>query len=158
MDRLDAHHGRSCGELIAFPTVSADSNLDMIAYLAERLETCRRAGGSDRRDPTGTKANLFATLGPERDGGIVLSGHTDVVPVTDQDWSQRPVRDGGARRAALRARRLRHEGVHRRALAMAPRLAEPVSATARCTSPSPMTRKSAASAPGAWPSVLRDAG
>ena len=36
------------------------------------------------------KANLFATLGPDRDGGFVLSGHTDVVPVDGQDWSSDP--------------------------------------------------------------------
>ncbi len=42
------------------------------------------------RDPGGTKANLWATLGPDADGGIVLSGHTDVVPVTDQDWTTDP--------------------------------------------------------------------
>lgn len=76
-------------DLIAFPTVSADSNLDMIAYLASRLEDC----GADVHlftDPSGKKANLFATLGPQKDGGIVLSGHSDVVPVTDQNWTSDP--------------------------------------------------------------------
>ena len=43
-------------------------------------------------DDSGTKANLFATIGPERDGGIVLSGHSDVVPVADQSWSSDPFR------------------------------------------------------------------
>lgn len=76
-------------DLIAFPTVSVDSNLDMIAYLAARLEDCS-AKVEIFRDETGKKANLFATLGPEVDGGIVLSGHTDVVPVTDQDWTTDP--------------------------------------------------------------------
>lgn len=76
-------------DLIAFPTVSSDSNLEMIAYLATRLEDC----GAELQlfhDPSGKKANLFATLGPHRDGGIVLSGHSDVVPVTDQDWATDP--------------------------------------------------------------------
>jgi len=41
-------------------------------------------------DPSGTKANLFATLGPDVPGGIVLSGHSDVVPVADQDWTHEP--------------------------------------------------------------------
>lgn len=77
------------GDLIAFPTVSADSNLAMIDYLASRLEACG-ARVHLFRDPSGTKANLFATLGPEKDGGIVLSGHSDVVPVTDQNWSSDP--------------------------------------------------------------------
>lgn len=77
------------GELIAFPTVSADSNLDMIAFMAGLLED---AGARVEliASPCGTKANLFATLGPDRDGGILLSGHSDVVPVTDQAWSFDP--------------------------------------------------------------------
>lgn len=76
-------------DLIAFPTVSVDSNLDMIVYLAARLKDCG-AKVEIFHDATGKKANLFATLGPAVDGGIVLSGHTDVVPVTDQDWSSDP--------------------------------------------------------------------
>ena len=40
--------------------------------------------------PAGDKANLFATVGPDLDGGVVLSGHTDVVPVAGQDWSTDP--------------------------------------------------------------------
>ncbi|GAA0788014.1 acetylornithine deacetylase [Roseibium denhamense] len=78
-------------ELIGFPTVSSDSNLDMIKHLADRLSDCG-AEVEIWHDETGTKANLFATLGPNRDGGIVLSGHSDVVPVTDQDWSSEPFR------------------------------------------------------------------
>lgn len=76
-------------DLVAFPTVSSESNLACIGYLAERLG---RAGARVEvlTDPTGTKANLWATLGPEGDGGLVLSGHSDVVPVTDQDWSTDP--------------------------------------------------------------------
>ncbi|MEP1766773.1 MAG: acetylornithine deacetylase [Sulfitobacter sp.] len=80
---------RILSDLIAFPTVSVDSNLEMIAYLANRLEDCG-AQVDVLTDETGRKANLFATLGPQRDGGIVLSGHSDVVPVTDQDWATDP--------------------------------------------------------------------
>jgi acetylornithine deacetylase len=75
--------------LIAFPTVSSDSNLAMIADLAERLEDAG-ARVAVLADESGAKANLFATIGPERDGGVLLSGHTDVVPVTDQDWRGDP--------------------------------------------------------------------
>lgn len=75
--------------LIGFPTVSSGSNLDLIQFLAERLAGCG-AEVEIWHDGTGAKANLFATLGPKRDGGIVLSGHSDVVPVTDQDWSSDP--------------------------------------------------------------------
>ncbi|MFC2967527.1 acetylornithine deacetylase [Acidimangrovimonas pyrenivorans] len=76
-------------DLIAFPTISTDTNLGMIAFLTEQLEA---AGARCELflDHTGTKGNLFATIGPEVDGGIVLSGHTDVVPVADQDWSTDP--------------------------------------------------------------------
>lgn len=76
-------------DLIAFPTVSADSNLEMIAYLANQLEAAG-AKVDVFLDETGQKANLFGTLGPEVDGGILLSGHCDVVPVTDQPWSTDP--------------------------------------------------------------------
>lgn len=75
--------------LIAFPTISTDSNLAMIAFLADRLEAVG-ARVEVHEDATGTKANLFATLGPEVDGGILLSGHCDVVPVADQDWTTDP--------------------------------------------------------------------
>src|ERR1700742_1654815 len=84
-------------ELIAFDTTSRDSNLTLIDFAQELLE---KAGARCRRsyDPSGKKANLFATLGPDGDGGYVLSGHTDVVPVDGQDWSSDPfkpeVRDG----------------------------------------------------------------
>lgn len=77
------------GRLVSHPTVSADSNLALISELADRLETAG-ARVDLFQNEGGTKANLFATLGPERDGGLVLSGHTDVVPVTDQDWSSDP--------------------------------------------------------------------
>jgi acetylornithine deacetylase len=75
--------------LIGFDTTSRGSNLDLIDF-AEELLTA--AGGRCRRsyDASGIKANLFATFGPEGDGGYVLSGHTDVVPVDGQDWSSDP--------------------------------------------------------------------
>lgn len=76
-------------DLIAFPTVSYDSNLDMIDYIAGYLEE-HGARVDVFKDETGNKANLFATIGPDGDGGLVLSGHSDVVPVTDQDWTDDP--------------------------------------------------------------------
>ena len=83
--------------LIAFDTTSRGSNLALIDFAQDLIE---KAGGRCRRsyDATGAKANLFATFGPDGDGGIVLSGHTDVVPVDGQDWSSDPfdavIRDG----------------------------------------------------------------
>ena len=75
--------------LVGYATVSADSNLALIAYLAGLLE---EAGARVEilSDEGGAKANLWATLGPDEPGGLVLSGHTDVVPVEDQDWSSDP--------------------------------------------------------------------
>ena len=77
-------------DLIGFPSVSSDSNLELIAYLNRRIDEVH---GRTRLtlDASGSKANLFVTLGPEdMDGGVVLSGHTDVVPVEGQDWSADP--------------------------------------------------------------------
>ncbi len=76
-------------DLVAFPTVSSDPNRDLIAYAATRLEDL---GARVRvmEAEGGAKANLFATIGPEGDGGIVLSGHTDVVPADPADWASDP--------------------------------------------------------------------
>ncbi len=77
-------------KLISFDTTSRNSNLELIAFVEDYLSShgiaSRRIANED-----GTKANLFATLGPaDRAGGIVLSGHTDVVPVDGQDWTSDP--------------------------------------------------------------------
>ncbi|MFW5816260.1 MAG: acetylornithine deacetylase [Wenzhouxiangella sp.] len=75
--------------LVAFPTVSRDSNLELIDWIEARLAElgarCRRTWSDDRR-----KANLWASFGPDGSGGVVLSGHTDVVPVDGQDWATDP--------------------------------------------------------------------
>ncbi|MEM8824276.1 MAG: acetylornithine deacetylase, partial [Pseudomonadota bacterium] len=76
-------------KLVAFPTVSRRSNLELVDWVEDYLSghgvTARRV-----YDATGKKAALYANVGPEVDGGIVLSGHTDVVPVDGQDWSSDP--------------------------------------------------------------------
>ncbi len=87
-DLLDST-SRILGELIGFPTISTDPNIDLIQSIANRLDMVG-ARVEIFPDPSGQKANLFATIGPERDGGIVLSGHSDVVPVADQDWASNP--------------------------------------------------------------------
>ncbi|WP_070884427.1 acetylornithine deacetylase [Pseudomonas sp. D1-3] len=77
--------------LIGFATVSRDSNLELIEFIRKYL-----AGfGVDSElfhNAEGTKANLFATIGPTDRGGVVLSGHTDVVPVDGQAWTVEPFR------------------------------------------------------------------
>ena len=77
--------------LIAFDTESQKSNLDFIAYVETWL---KELGVASLRVPNaqGDKAALFATIGPNRDGGIVLSGHSDVVPVEGQIWTGHPFR------------------------------------------------------------------
>jgi acetylornithine deacetylase len=76
-------------ELIGFPSVSSDGNLELVTYAATLLSEAG-AALSISRDESGEKANLFATIGPQIDGGIVLSGHTDVVPVEGQEWTSDP--------------------------------------------------------------------
>lgn len=75
--------------LIAFDTTSRGSNLALIEFVEDYLKT---HGLTPKRipNPEGTKANLLATLGPDKAGGIILSGHTDVVPVDGQDWHTDP--------------------------------------------------------------------
>ena len=76
-------------ELVAFDTESSKSNLALIEHVAAYL-----AGLGVpfvvTPNATGDKAALFATIGPMQDGGVILSGHTDVVPVTGQSWTSDP--------------------------------------------------------------------
>jgi len=76
-------------QLIEMPTVSRDSNLDLIHWIRDHLNGL---GVKSELvfDATGKKANLYATLGPTDRPGIVLSGHTDVVPIDGQDWQTDP--------------------------------------------------------------------
>lgn len=75
--------------LVAFDTTSRRSNLDLVHWVADYLE---HAGARVHltSDVSGEKANILATIGPDMPGGIILSGHTDVVPVDDQDWESDP--------------------------------------------------------------------
>ncbi|MBK1698782.1 acetylornithine deacetylase [Rhodovibrio salinarum] len=76
-------------DLIAFDTVSRNSNLDLIDYVQSALADLG-IESELTHDDTGRKANLYATIGPQDRGGIALSGHTDVVPVDGQPWSSDP--------------------------------------------------------------------
>ncbi|MCF3936611.1 acetylornithine deacetylase [Acuticoccus sp. M5D2P5] len=75
--------------LVSFDTTSRLSNLPLIDFVEDYLAGY---GIESRRvmDETGTKANLWATIGPDGPGGIILSGHTDVVPVDGQTWASDP--------------------------------------------------------------------
>jgi acetylornithine deacetylase len=75
--------------LVAFPTVSRDPNLPLIDWIRNYLAD----HGVDSQlvnDDSGRKANLFASIGPQVEGGVVFSGHTDVVPIDGQDWTSDP--------------------------------------------------------------------
>ena len=76
-------------KLVSFPTVSRDSNLDLIDWVEDYLDghgvKATRVYNDDR-----TKANLYANVGPDAPGGVILSGHTDVVPVDGQPWDTDP--------------------------------------------------------------------
>lgn len=76
-------------ELVAYPTVSSDGNLALIGNLAGWLEAAG-ARVDIFHDESGQKANLFATIGPDRPGGVLLSGHSDVVPAQGDDWTNDP--------------------------------------------------------------------
>ena len=78
-------------KLIAFPTVSRDSNLALIDFVARELNALGIASTLIHNED-GKKANLWATVGPSDKPGIALSGHTDVVPVEGQNWSSDPFR------------------------------------------------------------------
>ena len=77
--------------LVGFDTTSAKSNLALIDFAQHYLESrgarCRRTLNAEA-----SKANLFASLGPAAPGGVVLSGHSDVVPVDGQPWDSDPFR------------------------------------------------------------------
>ncbi|MCP5036402.1 MAG: acetylornithine deacetylase [Rhodobacteraceae bacterium] len=75
--------------LVAFATVSRASNLDLIDWVEEYLNGFGVSATRVYNDE-GNKANLYANIGPEVEGGVILSGHTDVVPVDGQNWDTDP--------------------------------------------------------------------
>jgi acetylornithine deacetylase len=87
-ERLDAALAM-LERLIGFDTESAKSNLGLVAFVEDYLKSL---GVAYVKIPNaaGDKAALFASVGPSRDGGVVLSGHTDVVPVEGQTWTSDP--------------------------------------------------------------------
>lgn len=84
-------------KLIAFPTISRDTNLDLVGYVTDLL-AAQGIACQVIRSADGHKANLFATIGLADTPGVMLSGHTDVVPIDGQDWTLPPfemtARDG----------------------------------------------------------------
>ncbi|KRW62565.1 acetylornithine deacetylase [Pseudomonas sp. TTU2014-080ASC] len=75
--------------LVGFPTVSRDSNLELIQFVRDYLESLGVSCELDYNSEQ-SKANLYARFGPDVAGGVLLSGHTDVVPVDGQNWTVPP--------------------------------------------------------------------
>jgi len=76
-------------DLVGFNTISHLSNLELIEYI-ERYFADLGIATERVYNEEGNKANLFATIGPQVDGGLILSGHVDVVPVEGQAWTDDP--------------------------------------------------------------------
>ncbi|MBT2130887.1 acetylornithine deacetylase [Aliiroseovarius lamellibrachiae] len=76
-------------KLVSIPTVSRDSNLDLVDWVEGYL-THHGVPSTRVQNDAGTKASLYAHIGPEVEGGVILSGHTDVVPVEGQSWATDP--------------------------------------------------------------------
>ncbi len=75
--------------LISYPTVSRDANINLIDYIAD-LISCDNVKPVIIKNKEKSKANLFASIGPKNSEGVMLSGHTDVVPIDGQDWTKPP--------------------------------------------------------------------
>jgi len=77
------------GQLVGFDTESAKTNLPLIDFVEHYLQD-QQVPFTRAANSSGDKAAIFATIGPDAPGGVLLSGHTDVVPVVGQDWSSDP--------------------------------------------------------------------
>jgi len=89
IEALSARAAEILDRLVSFDTTSRCSNLDLIAFAEDQLKACgaclSRVASADA-----SKANLIARIGPDQAGGVLLSGHTDVVPVDGQAWTSDP--------------------------------------------------------------------
>ncbi len=80
-------------DLVAFPSVSETSNVPIATYVTDYLAAHGITAQWDRHDENergGEMTNIFATIGPERDGGTILCGHMDVVPADPSGWTSDP--------------------------------------------------------------------
>jgi len=85
---LFAEAEKLLGDLVAFPSLSRQENTGIIEYVETYLN---RYGAHTTRIPiSGDRWNLFATIGPRKDGGLCLSGHLDVVPADVGGWNYPP--------------------------------------------------------------------
>ena len=133
--------------LVAFDSTSSKSNMGLIEFVRDYLAG-HGIGSALIPSPDGTKAGLFATIGPAGDGGIGLSAHSDCVPVEGQTWTGDPFtlreRDGrlyGRGTCDMK-------GFIACVLASVPLFTSADAEPSRSTSSSPMTRRSAVPACG----------
>ena len=76
-------------KLVSFDTVSRNSNLPIIEFIKDYLQGHGVESHLVYNDDN-SKANLYANVGPNEVGGVILSGHTDVVPIDGQNWNSNP--------------------------------------------------------------------
>ena len=76
-------------KLVSFPVLGGESNTSIISWIKEYIESYR-VETTLVPNEAGTKASLHCRIGPPQDGGVILSGHTDVVPVEGQEWTSDP--------------------------------------------------------------------
>ena len=134
------------GRLVAFDTTSRESNLALIDFVRDYLDGSRHRQRARLRPRRAARPISSPPSAPADRGGIMLSGHTDVVPVDGQAWDGDPFavaeRDG----TPLRPRHVRHEELHRRRAGDGAGLHRREARDADPSRASPMTRRSAASA------------
>lgn len=80
---------RLLSDLVSFPVLGGESNLNIVEYIGKYLEE-NNVEYQLVKNPEGTKASMHCRIGPAVDGGLILSGHTDVVPVAGQAWDTDP--------------------------------------------------------------------
>ncbi|HEX2529195.1 MAG TPA: acetylornithine deacetylase [Geminicoccus sp.] len=83
------NHEEWLSRLVAFPTIAGGTNLDLVEHVRDALDGIG-VPVSVGYDPTGTRADMLFTLGRQDEPGLLLSGHSDVVPVAGQDWTSDP--------------------------------------------------------------------
>jgi len=98
-------------KLVSFPVLGGQSNLSIMQWIKDFIEGFEIETHLVPNEE-GTKASLHCRIGPSTDGGVILSGHMDVVPVEGQDWDTDPfVLTDKGRWQIVRQRILRHEGI-----------------------------------------------
>ena len=89
MNSLQASAEAILADLVSFPSLSGKPNGAIVGYIKDYFENLSISVTLDSHED-GERFNLFATIGPQGDGGILLSGHSDVVPANGPGWTRDP--------------------------------------------------------------------